>query len=410
MKFTQVLYKQHIGRMTRKLWYIRRERNIGTTKAEEYLSKFGVQVKDPSEIINHKVQHPRITVDHLIPKIVFDKTHPDWKAQACLVFKDHNVLQEGLYQAQLLTNTVSLPDGYLSSDIEDSLPELPEHIDDIVERAIYTSHIFDAHQEKLSIRKDPARPAWVFPRDYGITSARKMKNMSRRFLQLCELLSGPDIAQKRCIIYDGITKLNLEKDSDFMQFTLRSDVMVTSASPLKPIKDSINNVEIDLPSIHPMHYTISLDKTYFYKTEDIYPISASSPWVNVHTIFVHYDPVEVKNLTELAVTESQILSRAMIKSYTAAASCARQRFGSSVKKLPEPVTVQCIHTNGRNYHFFVYQLNSLDVNDTNAKNFWYALPSLTLFEKAQYDNGRPVVEGYNPEVFRRILAFYRNGN
>lgn len=220
-----------------------------------------------------------------------------------------------------------------------------------------------------------------------------------------------------------------------MQFILRSDVMVMSTSPLKPVENSNNNMGIELPSIHPMHYTVSLDKTNFYKTEDIYrkfnaynmhlvsiifanmlyidyivAVSTTSSWINPHTIFVHYDPVEVKNLTELPVTEDQIISRSMIKSYTIAASCARQRFGSSVKKLLEPVTVQCIQSDGKNYHFFVFQLNSLDINDNSVKNFWYILPSLTLYEKAQYDNGRPVVEGYNPEVFRQILAFYRNEN
>lgn len=139
-------------------------------------------------------------------------------------------------------------------------------------------------------------------------------------------------------------------------------------------------------------------------------ISATSPWINVHTIFVHYDPEEVKNLTEFLVTPNQIFGRTLIKTYTVAASCARQKFGSSAKKLPEPVTVQCIQSDGKNYHFFIFQLNSLDANDASVKNFWYSLSPLTLYEKAEYDNGRPVVEGYNPEVFKRIFAFYRNGN
>jgi len=137
-------------------------------------------------------------------------------------------------------------------------------------------------------------------------------------------------------------------------------------------------------------------------------VSTTLPHINVHTIFVHYDPEEIKNLTELPVTQNQIIGRTLIKTYTIAASCARQKFGSSVKKLPEPVTVQCIQSDGKNYHFFIFQLNSLDVNDASVKNFWYALSPLTLYEKAEYDNGRPVVEGYNPD--RRILAFYRNGS
>lgn len=146
----------------------------------------------------------------------------------------------------------------------------------------------------------------------------------------------------------------------------------------------------------------------------LYYIAISSgdmlAWKNVHTIFMYCDPQKVKNLTELSVTESQLVSRSLIQSYTAAATCARYRFGMDVKKLPEPVTVQSIQTDGKYYHFFLFQLNSLDANDTSVKNFWYTLPSLVLYEKAQYDNGRPVVEGYNPEVFRRIVAFYRNGS
>lgn len=44
----------------------------------------------------------------------------------------------------------------------------------VIFRIIYTSNVFDAHQEKLPKRKDPARPAWVFPRSFGITNCRKM--------------------------------------------------------------------------------------------------------------------------------------------------------------------------------------------------------------------------------------------
>jgi large subunit ribosomal protein L37 len=154
-----------------------------------------------------------------------------------------------------------------------------------------------------------------------------------------------------------------------------------------------------------MHAYISISYVVAIQT-----IDTMLPWKNIHTIFVYYIPKKVRNLTELPVTESQIISRTMLKSYTAAASCARYRFGKSVKKLPEPVTVQSIQTDGKNYQFFVFQLNSLDTDDLSTRNFWYTLPSSTLYEKAQYDNGRPIVEGYNPEVFRRIVAFYRNGS
>jgi len=78
----------------------------------------------------------RFKVEFLNPReIAFDETHPDWKAQTCLVFKDHNVLQEGFCQAQLLTNTVCLPNNS-PNYIQDLFPDLPEHVDDIVKRYI----------------------------------------------------------------------------------------------------------------------------------------------------------------------------------------------------------------------------------------------------------------------------------
>lgn len=137
----------------------------------------------------------RLKIEGLRPKLLFDETHPEWKAQTCLMFRDHNVLQEGFCQAQILTNTVCLPDSS-PNYIQDSLPELPEYVDDIVNRyinliffylifviytswfvifrIIYTSNIFDAHQDKLPKIKDPERPAWVFPRSYGLSNSRKM--------------------------------------------------------------------------------------------------------------------------------------------------------------------------------------------------------------------------------------------
>lgn len=46
--------------------------------------------------------------------------------------------------------------------------------------------------------------------------------------------------------------------------------MIISANPLKPIENSNSNMEIDLPNLHPIHYTIGLDKTNIYKTDDEY--------------------------------------------------------------------------------------------------------------------------------------------
>lgn len=88
--------------------------------------------------------HARIKIEHAIfPRPLSDEEKPDWNARACLVFKDHNVLQEGLHQAQILTNTVCLPDN-VSNHIKDSISDLPKYVDDIVKRYImyYNINLF----------------------------------------------------------------------------------------------------------------------------------------------------------------------------------------------------------------------------------------------------------------------------
>ena len=131
--------------------------------------------------------------------------------------------------------------------------------------------------------------------------------------------------------------------------------------------------------------------------------------MNAHTIFINHNPEEVKNLTELPVTEDQIHARSMIKSFGAAAICAQQKFGLSVKELPKPIVVQCIQSDGQNFHFSVYQLNTLDIDGKEGiKNFWWSESSIKLYEEAVYKNGQPCLEGYNSDVFKRYLAFYKN--
>lgn len=135
----------------------------------------------------------------------------------------------------------------------------------------------------------------------------------------------------------------------------------------------------------------------------------SSPWINPHTIFVYHDEANIKNITELPVKKNQLIARSLVKSFTTAASCAYQKYGADVKELPEPITIQCVQSNSQAFHFSVFQLNTLNINGTEGpKNFWWSMPEINLFDTATYVEGRPVLEGYNPEVFKRILAFYTN--
>lgn len=114
--------------------------------------------------------YSRVEVVGFKPKIQpEDETHPKWKARTCLTYKDDNVLLEGLEQAKLLTNTVEVQKG-LPEKLQ--IKEVDNTFHELVKEAIMASHVFDAEQKKLPKIKDPLRPAFNFPRVYGITEQR----------------------------------------------------------------------------------------------------------------------------------------------------------------------------------------------------------------------------------------------
>ncbi|KAF3420139.1 LOW QUALITY PROTEIN: hypothetical protein E2986_09116 [Frieseomelitta varia] len=415
MKFTQLLYKQHIGKAKRYVWQHQRERKIVVSKAEEILKSMNFLIQDATEFISRKPKTEFVIEN----SIALKESTLDVNSKNYLVFEDHNVLQEGVPQALLLTKTVKLNDE-LPEKIQKLITDIPENINNLSKRSVYTSMIYDAQQVKLPKLKDPDRPAWVFPRVYGITSTRKilnfspiiknmLQNLSKKFLQLCESLCGLNDAQYKSVIHDGLLSACIGKEDSFLKFSLKIDIMMMSSIPLVSIADVNIDNNFDIPDLYPLHYSIGLSKLDIGGSKLLYPITMDSPLMNVHTIFINHNPEEVKNLTELPVTEDQIHARSMIKSFGAAASCAQQKFGLSVKELPEPIVVQCIQSDGQNFHFSVYQLNTLDIDGKEGiKNFWWSEPSIKLYEEALYKNGQPCLEGYNTDVFKRYLAFYKN--
>lgn len=115
-----------------------------------------------------------------------------------------------------------------------------------------------------------------------------------------------------------------------------------------------------------------------------------------------------------------------MKTFTVAASYARNLYGvlfsnyyiyvyslfyfqPEVQILKEPVTVQCVQSDGQFFHFGIFQLNTLDLEGVDGvKNVWYQTPKLFLFDKCCYEKGKPVLEGYNSEVMKHLVALYHN--
>lgn len=119
--------------------------------------------------------------------------------------------------------------------------------------------------------------------------------------------------------------------------------------------------------------------------------------------------MDIKNLHGTDVTESQFESRNFLKAFTVAASRAQSIYGEKVKNLPKPIVVQSIQTDGKTFHFGIFQLRTLDLNGIDGvKNQWFSVPQLNLFSECGYKTGRPHLADYNPNVLKYMKVFYSN--
>ena len=88
---------------------------------------------------------------------------------------------------------------------------------------------------------------------------------------------------------------------------------------------------------------------------------------------------------------------------------ARLTYGDDIRgELPEPVTVHHISMDGRQFHFSVYQLNTLDLESSEGKKniFWHEDVLTKLYDVCEYVSARPTLEGYNSDVFAKFSAMY----
>ena len=72
-------------------------------------------------------------------------------------------------------------------------------------------------------------------------------------------------------------------------------------------------------------------------------------------------------------------------------------------ELERPIAVQFVFTNGQKYYFSAFQLNTLDLNSGGSgggvKNiFWQREEPLELFQTCDFVQGRPQLEGFDPQV------------
>ena len=81
-----------------------------------------------------------------------------------------------------------------------------------------------------------------------------------------------------------------------------------------------------------------------------------------------------------------------------------------VKQLAQPLTLNCVHVDSQNFLFGCLEVNSLDIGIDGAqpKNLFWVTKMMPLFQKCEYVDAEPIIEGYNPEVIETFMAMHRS--
>lgn len=406
MRFTNKLCAQHLGWMFKKHWQVQGKRVARDTGAAAELAKFGIEVQDPKQVLFKPRKNYELFPEHNSKLSEAEAFNPNWHAKVCHVYGDSDVLLEGVAQAQNLTKTIEI-NGF-PKNIEETISkmQLNSSVDKNIKNSILASHVFDAEQVKLPKIKIPERPAYNLPREYGISHQRRRRLLIHKLIFECEKLSGNSVTSRRQIFDNAAFSVNCTKDGDLLQYRLSADTFIMATKPIEAVK---GKYEAEIPDLYPIKHTITIPKTDIYTTESSYPLRSDLPCSHPHTIFVHFDKETVKNLHETQVTTSQFQARNLLKAFTVASARAQQLYGNSVERLPKPIVVQSIQTDGKTFHFGVFQLNTLQLDGSDGtKNYWFHMPNVDLFSECEYKLGRPVLEGYNKDCFRYLKAFYSN--
>ncbi|XP_018797863.1 PREDICTED: 39S ribosomal protein L37, mitochondrial [Bactrocera latifrons] len=401
MRLTTKLCAQHLGWTFKKHWLVQRKRIPGDTGAVEEVMKNGITLQSVTDLTKSEAHNKRER--KYIGEEVIDL---NWNTKPSYLFGDNNILLKGIQQAVVLTNTIE--EQSLPGCIQDSLERV--QITGLCERnikeAIMASNIFLADQEKLPKTRDNFRIGYNYRREYGIPKERKISILLNKLITECEKIAGRNMNSQRRIIDQVNFNFTLPRNEEMLLFRVKAEKFITSSRALAPIKGIFDS---ELPNIYPLKSTISMPKEHLYSNKTISPFSREINF-HPHTIFIYFDNDKVGNLHDVPVNLSQFQSRNMLKAFAVAAARAKQHYGNSgVEKLTRPIVVQSIQTDGRTFHFGVFQLNDLRIDDLRgAKNYWCHSCNLDLFEKFEYASGRPKLIGFNKDVLRYLYAFYIN--
>ncbi|XP_043229000.1 39S ribosomal protein L37, mitochondrial-like [Amphibalanus amphitrite] len=416
MRFTPVLHKHLLGRWYNDMWKQKKRVTVDNRKLKQALEANGKTVYDAAKLfgVQWEDREPRVmeTAVGAEAALVEPARRPEHHQTAAFVYQGRNLLL-GQRQAQALTNTIQVGEGLPEQVTALEGLERIRNQDELVTDVIKTSLMFDATQEKLSKVIDVTRLGLPQPVQYGVPELRSNRSLLSGLLSLCERLAVRlDGFQSRLTLYRPLlSATHVTSDGHRLLVSRRPELALMADRPL-PAPAPAQAVEASraaaAPQLEPVSPFVHLHSVHDYQWRDVAPVSAGCRHRYVHTLFLAWNG-RIKKW----VDDDQLGALSVMSMHAAAVNMARQQAGPG-----RPAVVQCVATDGRLFKRSVLQLNTQAVPDPTSgevstrhqlKNLLWTEPAAPLYERCAYTDGRPLLAGYNAEVFARLLALYMNG-
>jgi len=325
---------------------------------------------------------------------------PLYKEQTCYVFNQRSSILEGVRQALWLTkakSTAGLPPQLLTlaQDPANQVPDQDERLQDVIRRARF----WDTTEER------PRKPKYC-------------RTLLNNLLHLCGSLQSRHPALAKRMLAENYTLCSTwERGEDVFQVRGRNGLLMNSMAPLPALagKEEVESTtEHVMETFYPISPAIDLQKIYAYKRESYTGFKDDYPYPHAHTLYFLETGEVIPRLHP-----PQLRAKMIMFAYGNALARAHTLYGPEPQsRLDHPITVQAVGTNGRQFEFVIFQLNTTDLRDDQGiKNQVWLDEANLLYDYAKV---RPLIKkkevqvpaglsGYKPETFSKFLALYLHG-
>nr|XP_002127665.1 39S ribosomal protein L37, mitochondrial [Ciona intestinalis] len=391
--------------------------NMVDYEREEELAKYipGYNKKIPLEMQENYQENPAFLID------------------------DQTEMSGGLKQSLFITKSILAGPG-LPSNVMERMEEHPidtqEYTqDERVKQTLRHALLFDIDprsldkeakvkmykQESYQIYSKPDRYVPLIMKNLIRMCDAKLSHVSDSFGDRMSVEQLPSNATFKRVCDTFENKLLPGIDTEWnVSINSKPDIQVLTKKPLPmfanqdEVKSTSNTL---LPNLYPILPVINLKKSHLYNPELTTGLYDNFPRPYLHTVVLYN--INGVGASEMYAKMNQTL-------FTALFTRAQDIYGPDAEVLSEPLTGQCIASNGQSFQFMCMQLNTMDLsNDNGVKNMVWVddenpddfldavdeVPaSSMMYEECSHATwwSPEYITAYNENVFKLFKAIWLN--